>query len=79
MKDVSSVTTPLNPAVGVSAYNLFDLFANMRINDGFELRAGVTNLFDKGLQFVASSQTNTDVAVYDAVGRSYYIGVKFAF
>ncbi|MFM6853510.1 MAG: TonB-dependent receptor domain-containing protein, partial [Sphingopyxis sp.] len=79
MRDVSAVTTPANPAVGVAAYNLFDLFANVRINDGFDMRAGVTNLTDKGLPLVASSQTSTDVGVYDAVGRAFYIGAKFAF
>lgn len=79
MEDVTAVTTPTNPAQGVPAYNLFDLFGNVRVTDNVELRAGVTNLFDRGLPIVASSQNSTDVAVYDAVGRSYYVGLKAKF
>lgn len=79
MDDVTAVTTPTNPARGVPAYNLFDLFGNVRVNDSIELRAGVTNLFDRGLPIVASSQNSTDVAVYDAVGRSYYVGLRAKF
>lgn len=79
MEDVTAVTTPTNPAPGVPAYNLFDLFGNVRITDGIELRAGVTNLFDKGLLIVSSSQNSTDVGVYDAVGRSRYVGMKARF
>lgn len=79
MDDVTAVTTPTNPAPGVPDYNLFDLFGNVHINDSIELRAGVTNLFDRGLPIVSSSQNSTDVAVYDAVGRSYYVGVKAKF
>jgi len=50
-----------------------------KLNDSLSLRAGVNNLFDKGLPFVASSQNGTDLSVYDAIGRSFYAGVKFAF
>ncbi len=79
MNDITAVTTPLTPAIGVKAYNLVDLFGNVRINDNFDIRAGITNLFDKGLPIVSSSQNLTDVAVYDAVGRSFYVGVKVGF
>ena len=79
LQDQSAVLTPTNVQVGVPAYSLFDLFGNVRVADSFELRAGVNNLFDKGLPFVASSQNGTDVALYDAVGRSFYLGVKFGF
>ncbi|MFV3128954.1 TonB-dependent receptor domain-containing protein [Niveispirillum sp. KHB5.9] len=79
MDDVTAVTTPTNPSPGVPAYNLFDLFGNVRVSEGIDLRAGVTNLFDKGLPIVASSQNSTDVGVYDAVGRSYYVGLRARF
>jgi outer membrane receptor protein involved in Fe transport len=49
------------------------------VTDRFELRGGVTNLFDRGLPVVASSQNNTDVGAYDMVGRSFYVGVKAQF
>jgi outer membrane receptor protein involved in Fe transport len=76
MADVTSVTTPTNPGVGVPAYNLFDLVGTYDVTDKWQLRAGVTNLTDKDSVFVSSSQTSTDTAVFDAVGRSYYIGVR---
>ena len=77
--DVSAVLTPNNVQVGVDDYHLFDLFANYEFDNGLRLRAGVTNLFDRDLPFVASSQTSTDSALYDLVGRSFYFGVSFAF
>jgi outer membrane receptor protein involved in Fe transport len=76
MDDVTAVTTPANPGVGVGAYNLYDLIASYDIGTRWQIRAGVTNLTDKDPVFVSSSQTNTDTAVFDAVGRSYYVGLK---
>lgn len=79
LADVSSVLTPANAQVGVPAYSLFDLFLTTKIAKRFELRGGVNNLLDKGLPFVASSQNGTDVALYDPIGRSFYIGAKIGF
>ena len=79
MNDISSVLTPATAQPGVAAYSLFDLFGTVRVNKQFEFRAGVNNLFDKGLPFVASSQNGTDTALYDPIGRSFYMGVKFNF
>ena len=79
MKDQSAVLTPNNVSVGVPDYHLFDLFGSYKINRNLELRSGVNNLFDRGLPYVASSQNGTDVALYDAIGRSYYVGVKVGF
>jgi iron complex outermembrane receptor protein len=79
MNDITAVTTPATPAIGVKAYELFDLFGSVRVNEGFEIRGGVTNLFDRGLPIVASSQTSTDAGTYDVVGRSYYVGVRVEF
>ncbi|MFM2300281.1 MAG: hypothetical protein RLZZ84_17 [Pseudomonadota bacterium] len=79
LKDNSAVLTPANAQVGVSAYSLFDLFANVKVTKDFELRMGANNLFNKSLPFVASSQNGTDTALYDPIGRSYYLGLKFGF
>jgi iron complex outermembrane recepter protein len=51
----------------------------VKVTDKMELRAGVNNLFDKSLPFVASSQNSTDPALYDLIGRSFYFGVKVGF
>jgi iron complex outermembrane receptor protein len=76
MDDVTSVTTPATPGKGVAAYNLFDFFASYDFNTSWQLRFGVTNLTDEGPVTVSSSQTGTDTAVFDVLGRSYYMGVR---
>jgi outer membrane receptor protein involved in Fe transport len=79
LKDTSFVLTPNNVQVGVKAYNLFDMFGSLKVTDKLEFRAGINNLFDKSLPFVASSQISTDPALYDLIGRSFYMGVKVGF
>jgi outer membrane receptor protein involved in Fe transport len=39
---------------------------------------GITNLTDEDSVFVSSSQNSTDTSVFDAVGRSYYLGLRFS-
>ena len=78
MKDVTSVTTPANPGVGVPTYNLYDLVGVFDLTAKWQLRAGITNLTDEEPVFVSSSQTSTDTSVFDAVGRSYYLGLQFS-
>jgi len=75
MKDVTAVTTPANPGMGVNAYSLFDVFGSCDINKQWQIRAGVTNAGNHGPMLVSSSQTSTDPSVFDVVGRSYYMGV----
>jgi len=79
MKDNTAVLTPATAQVGVNAYALWDMFATAKVNEHFELRGGVTNLFNRGLEFVASSQNGTDTALYDPIGRSFYMGLKLNF
>ncbi|WP_245652466.1 TonB-dependent receptor domain-containing protein [Novosphingobium capsulatum] len=79
MQDVSSVLTPNNTQVGIAAYNLYDLFGNVKVGKMFELRAGINNLLNAKLPYVASSQNGTDVALYDPIGRSFYIGARVSF
>ena len=79
LKDNSFVLTPNNVRVGVKAYNLWDMFATVKAADKIEFRFGINNLMDKGLPFVASSQNSTDPALYDLIGRSFYVGAKVSF
>jgi iron complex outermembrane recepter protein len=78
MRDITAVTTPTAPQPGVGSYNLFDIFANTHIG-ALELRGGITNLFDRDLPIVSSSQTSTDPATFDAIGRSFYVGASIEF
>lgn len=79
MKDTTSVLTPATAQPGVGAYALWDMFGTVRVNKSIEFRAGVNNLFDRALPFVASSQNGTDVALYDPIGRSFYMGARVNF
>lgn len=75
MKDVTAVTTPKTPGVGVPAYSLVDLTGTYVINKEWEIRAGITNLGNHGPVYVSSSQFSTDASVFDIVGRAYYFGI----
>jgi iron complex outermembrane receptor protein len=75
MEDVTYVTTPKTPGIGVGAYNLFDLFGSYAIDKTWSVRAGITNLMNHGPVFVSSSQTSTDPGEFDVVGRSYFVGM----
>jgi iron complex outermembrane receptor protein len=75
MADVTAVTTPSRPGVGVPAYHLVDLLGSYEIDKQWQVRAGITNLGNHGPVLVSSSQTSTDPSVFDVVGRSYYVGV----
>jgi iron complex outermembrane receptor protein len=79
MDDVTSVTTPATPGVGVGTYNLFDLTGSYDFNDRWQIRLGITNLTDEDPVTVASSQTGTDTAVFDVLGRSYYLGLRMGY
>ena len=76
MANVTSVTTPATPGIGVATYNLFDLYAAYEVSDTWQVRFGVTNLTDEGPVTVSSSQTGTDTSVFDVLGRSYYFGMR---
>jgi iron complex outermembrane recepter protein len=79
LNDASAVLTPANTQIGVKSYNLWDMFATVKAADKIEFRFGVNNLFDKSLPFVASNQVQTDTALYDVIGRSFYIGARVGF
>ncbi len=79
LKDVSAILTPNTVAAGVPSYELWDLFAAVKLGKLLELRGGINNLFDKGLPHVASSQNGTDTALYDPIGREFYLGAKVSF
>ncbi len=79
LDDVSKVNTPTNVAIGVPAYATWDAFASFNVQNRFELRLGVNNMFDRGLPIVASNQTQTDTAQYDLIGRAFYAGFKIKF
>ncbi|HEV7135548.1 MAG TPA: TonB-dependent receptor [Steroidobacteraceae bacterium] len=76
MADVTSVTSPKSPGIGVAPYNLYDFFAIYDISPTWQVRGGINNIFGHGIPVVSSSQNHTDAAVFDVIGRAYYVGVR---
>ena len=79
MIDVVALTNPAAAPPGVSSYTYVDLDGGWRINDTWDLRAGVINLFDKEPPIVRGTPGVTNQATYDAIGVRYYIGLKASF
>ncbi len=60
----------------------FDANASYDVNDRLELFGGVDNLFDRDpplLGTALAGDANTDVGVYDVLGRRYFVGVRVKF
>ncbi|WP_207904853.1 TonB-dependent receptor [Novosphingobium sp. PhB165] len=64
----------------IDAYNYFDLSVSQAIDKQFTLRAGVNNMFDKNPPAIAAGilsafgNGNTYPGVYDALGRTIFVG-----
>ncbi len=59
-----------------------DFSTAWRFNDTFEVYAGVDNAFDEGPPLLTSSwggDANTDVTLYDVIGRRYFLGMRAHF
>jgi outer membrane receptor protein involved in Fe transport len=73
----------------IGAYNYFDLAAAWAVRPGINLRAGITNLFDKTPPVVDSNNLgvsappfgngNTFPQVYDALGRVMFVGATLKY
>ena len=73
----------------IAAYNYLDLSGTWNFKDGMQLRAGVNNIFDKAPPVLDSSNLglssppfgngNTFPQVYDALGRTIFIGITADF
>jgi iron complex outermembrane receptor protein len=59
-----------------------DLVGQYNFNDTVELYAGVDNAFDEDPPLLTSSwggDANTDVTLYDVIGRRYFMGLRVHF
>ncbi|MEG3087205.1 TonB-dependent receptor domain-containing protein [Sphingomonas sp. PB4P5] len=69
----------------IDAYSYFDLATTINFTDGLTLRAGVNNMLDKDPPAIAQGilasfgNGNTYPGVYDALGRTIFIGATVAF
>jgi iron complex outermembrane receptor protein len=79
MRDTTRVTTPGSTTPGVPAYHYFDLNLRADVAESMTLRAGITNLFDKGPPIVGGQVGSTEPRTYDVIGRSFFVGVQARF
>ena len=73
-----AATTP----VVADAVNYVDFSGSYRFNDSFEVYAGIDNAFDEDPPLLTSSwggDANTDVTLYDVIGRRYFFGLRAHF
>ena len=59
-----------------------DFMGSFRFNDTFELYGGIDNAFNQKPPLLTSSwggDANTDVTLYDVIGRRYFMGVRARF
>ena len=80
MIDQSCIGKSTCTATSPGSVSYYDLTGDWKINDNYELSAGVLNVADKQPPFFTSFiQANTDPSTYDVLGRRYYIGLKARF
>jgi outer membrane receptor protein involved in Fe transport len=95
--DLDSTNVALNPGgpIGdtveprIPAYNWIDLSGTWKFHDGYNLRFGVSNVFDKDPPILDSSNIgiasppfgngNTYPQVYDTLGRTFFVGITADF
>jgi outer membrane receptor protein involved in Fe transport len=66
----------IGKVTGVPATFYIDVFGNYAITDYLVLRAGVNNVLDQQpRQYNPSQQDGTDPALYDIIGRRFFVGV----
>jgi len=64
----------------VEAIVFHDIEGGYRLPSGLALRAAITNVTDESPPFVNSGvDANTDVATYRLLGRTYVLGLRYAF
>ncbi|MEW6389253.1 MAG: TonB-dependent receptor [Pseudomonadota bacterium] len=78
MGNSANVGAATATARGVKAMDYFDLSGRYRLGGGVELRAGALNLADRQPP-AWTGESATDVALYDMLGRRYYLGLNFKF
>lgn len=78
---VGSATNVLTPAAnvrGVDAASYFDYSVKYRLNEKFELRAGMQNIFDADPP-VGATPGAADLVAYDVLGRRFSVGINARF
>jgi iron complex outermembrane receptor protein len=68
--------------VEAGSVNYVDLSGTFNFNDRLQIYAGIDNIFDEQPPLLTSSwggDANTDVTMYDVIGRRYFLGLRAKF
>lgn len=79
--ELSPLSAP-NQAGTVAAETYWDLFVGFQLREEIELFGGLNNVLDNQppiLGFAAGGDANTNVQLYDVVGRQFYLGARLRF
>ena len=68
---------PVYPRNHVDSVVYVNLRTAYSLDDNMEVYAGVSNLMNKGPQRLPSIQMGSNI--YDAIGRSFYLGARYDF
>ena len=79
VRNVAKVTAPASTLPDVPAYNLFDLFASVKVGEAMSLRGGVSNIANRQPPVTGAYPPTTDPYDYDIIGRRFYIGATVTF
>ena len=82
----ASAQSPTTTIQGPGSYNMFNFNGGWSFGENYNLRFGIDNLFDEDPELTnsnpAGGDTNSDQtvpALYDLLGRRYYVGLKINF
>lgn len=76
MRDSSVVTNPNSPIPGTRAFDYFDISGNLAVSKNFEFRLGVNNVANRQPPIVGGGLGNTNLGVYDSIGRTFFLAIK---
>jgi outer membrane receptor protein involved in Fe transport len=71
-----------NNALPVDAQYYWDMSGNYAFNDKIDLFGGVNNVLNDAppvIGYRAGGDSNTQVQLYDTVGRRYFVGATYHF
>jgi len=78
MNNSANVGVANGTAVGVPRVSYYDLIGRLKVGEGMEFRAGVTNLTDKQPPLFGGP-ASTDTSTYDIIGRRFFLGATKRF
>lgn len=83
MDDISAAGGVATTIEGADSYDYFDFTGRVNIGDNFQVYGGINNIADKkppqlgGSAIAGEADSGTNQGTYDAIGRSFYLGLRF--